>query len=211
MHCNYRNQFILINDKIISSNQSKLRLNDIIKTVQIFLATSLFVRIQKMNLLNGKYRFLLIVLVSIIGVQCRTKLRPRIFGGAAAQPGDFPYLASFRRSNWDGVIHQCGGAILTDKHILLAAHCYGKYNPISEYSIAVGALSRTDGETYKVKQFHAHEHYVPSAGMNDIAIVELEESIRFSDKVRPIELNADTIAGGIEGIVAGYGETNVNC
>lgn len=43
----------------------------------------------------------------------------RVVGGSSASSGQFPYIASLRRSN----SHFCGAAIVSSVYLLSAAHC----------------------------------------------------------------------------------------
>ena len=44
----------------------------------------------------------------------------RIVGGRPADPQEWPWMAALLR---DGDDNYCGGTLITDKHILTAAHC----------------------------------------------------------------------------------------
>lgn len=49
-----------------------------------------------------------------------------IIGGHIAKPGMFPFIVSFQTSknNPDDSDHFCGGALISDKFIVSAAHCF---------------------------------------------------------------------------------------
>ena len=49
----------------------------------------------------------------------------RILKGYPASLNEFPYLVSLRRSIRGG--HFCGGSLISQSHILTAAHCVRKY------------------------------------------------------------------------------------
>lgn len=152
---------------------------------------------------------LLLVATTSIAVPSH-RLRTRIHGGKYADRGQFPYFVSFRLNDpFDGAIHQCGGAIISEKFVLLAGHCTDTYRPATNYVVATRTHSRTDGELYQVKAFHRHENFVGSTLSHDIALVELAEPIQFSDDVQPIALDPNYINADIHGIVPGLGETDV--
>lgn len=154
--------------------------------------------------------YILIVCLLVTGFASSWKIQSRIYGGKAAEPGQFPFLVSFRSKSYDGNEHDCGGAILNDRFVLLAAHCIKRSSPEpSAYVVAVDAHNQYDGEIYSVKKIYVHEHYVSSIILDDIAIVEVDGPIRFSDKVQPIELEPEFIGSGVEAMVAGFGEPDV--
>lgn len=45
----------------------------------------------------------------------------RVVGGEDAEPGQFPYIVSLRRTNINS--HMCGGTIISNVYILTACHC----------------------------------------------------------------------------------------
>lgn len=45
----------------------------------------------------------------------------RVVGGSNAEPGQFPYIVSLRRTS--GNSHFCGGTIVSSFHIVTACHC----------------------------------------------------------------------------------------
>lgn len=145
------------------------------------------------------------IFCSAVPLQGRSwQLKPRIIGKNLAAQGQFSYFISFRTNDYDGVFHECGGAIISENFILLAAHCINRNKPLSNYEVAVGA---NHDEVYKVKAIYVHEYYVSSILMNDIALVELTTPINFSSTVQPIQLNRDSIEGGVDGIVVGFDKT----
>lgn len=57
----------------------------------------------------------------VIGVDAK---RPRrIVGSENAENNEFPWMARLNITDGNGVNHDCGGAIISPRHILTAAHC----------------------------------------------------------------------------------------
>jgi len=54
------------------------------------------------------------------GCGTTTKTKIRIAGGQPADPKEWPWMVALLRQ---GAIQYCGGVLITDRHVLTAAHC----------------------------------------------------------------------------------------
>ena len=111
--------------------------------------------------------------------------------------------------------YMCGGTILNKRYILTAAHCL--YTPgkrrHNKYrcSVMVGEhdIRRVDegGQEIKIARFIENRNYRGNA--NDIALLELEEDIKFTEKVKPACLPKDDSKKyyGENAIISGWGGT----
>ncbi|KAK9730691.1 Trypsin [Popillia japonica] len=127
----------------------------------------------------------------------------RIVGGHQASEGQFPYQVSLQTRDKS---HFCGGSILASKWILTAAHCLNK-EP-SDYLIKAGTSvwSGSSGGTYhRIARFRNHESWDPILIKNDIALIELEDEIEFSNLAQPIELETKVV-GEVDAVVSGWGQ-----
>lgn len=64
----------------------------------------------------------------------------RIFGGLQSFPGEFPHFAALRYNRFNTLSFDCGGTLITDRHVLTAAHCVKKANAPS--SVRLGSVNK---------------------------------------------------------------------
>lgn len=55
------------------------------------------------------------------GCGVNAKIRSRVLGGTVAEPKEWPWMAALLHAQ--DRKHFCGGVIITNRHILTAAHC----------------------------------------------------------------------------------------
>lgn len=171
--------------------------------------------------------FLLLVSLSAIQANLwqsanRNYISPRIYGGTPAFPGQFPFIASLRYVNEDlheskrvsGAVHFCGSAIISDKFLVTAAHCFlgGDLNE-SNVVAAVGAHSfHRSGKFHSVEKIQNHPKFDSENGSKeyDLSLVEVKDMITFDDRVIAIAMSKNWInAGASPVIMPGWGKTGV--
>ncbi|XP_076588628.1 ovochymase-2, partial [Chaetodon auriga] len=113
----------------------------------------------------------------------------RVVGGAEASYGSHPWLVSLQYRG----SHFCGGAILTDRWIMTAAHCFASLSKefLSGVRVVVGEFDQRiedeEEQVFVVKSVSVHEKYHHALPMSyDIALMELEQHIRMGARVHPI-------------------------
>lgn len=104
----------------------------------------------------------------------------RIVGGQAAASGQFPYQVSIQTSSngRTGWSHWCGGAILTQRHVVTAAHCVV---PKQAYQLSIWAGTtrlNSGGIRYLTQSWTRHPNYV-ELHTADIAIIRTLQSMLF--------------------------------
>nr|AYV99563.1 venom polypeptide [Dolopus genitalis] len=142
-------------------------------------------------------------------------IEPRIVGGEVAKPNQFPYQVRFhlvKRMGNREVNTLCGGSLVTDKHILTAAHCLVDVVRATVYMGSINFRTEEPNRiTTQLKQenLRVHENYNPLLFNSDIALVTLPERVKFSAAIHPISLPR----AGLKklenrmAIISGFGKT----
>ncbi|XP_057662224.1 serine protease 30-like [Diorhabda carinulata] len=139
----------------------------------------------------------------------------KIVGGENAIKGEFPWLVSLTRRGG----HVCGGTVISEKFILTAGHCLctglnqGIFKPAAlKVTMSQYDLTIKNSEAYQmnVKAITIHPGYVCSQPKDDIAILELEKVIHWSDSVGPACLPSEEESQAARNFVtvAGWGWTH---
>lgn len=82
-----------------------------------------------------------------------------------------------------GWTHNCGGSIVTERHVVTAAHCLKGYD-FEELSIWAGTneLNGKNGQRYMVDSYTIHPKYV-ELNTSDIGVITVKEPFKFGHKV----------------------------
>ncbi|CAH2100969.1 unnamed protein product [Euphydryas editha] len=139
----------------------------------------------------------------------------RIYGGIPALPREFPHMAVVGCHNaiytddvdiiWVG-----GGSLISERFILTAAHVIAENRHGRVRYALLGTLNKTDtrsGILYNVVRAIPHKLYEKGEKHHDIALLELNERVKFNEFIRPACLPLTTSDVVNERIIAGWGET----
>uniref|UniRef100_A0A146LWJ7 Chymotrypsinogen 2 n=2 Tax=Lygus hesperus TaxID=30085 RepID=A0A146LWJ7_LYGHE len=140
----------------------------------------------------------------------------KIIGGKDAEKGQYPHNVFIKTINHqDRKVRVCGGTLITDRHVLTAAHCIYEVDYIVMVfgSIYPAFTSGVAMQFAFQKDFVIHPNFVPRNLKNDIAIIKLSRPLPLTGRVNTIRLprlgkSSPLFYEGKEGIVTGWGITS---
>ncbi|XP_011646667.1 LOW QUALITY PROTEIN: transmembrane protease serine 6-like [Pogonomyrmex barbatus] len=120
---------------------------------------------------------------------CGTTARTttRVAGGKPADPKEWPWMVALLRQ---GAIQYCGGVLITDRHVLTAAHCVYRYKP-RDITVRLGEYDFTTSEEtramdFMVSEIRMHRDFKQNTYENDIAIIKIHRPTVFNSYIWPI-------------------------
>jgi len=154
--------------------------------------------------------------LSPLKIQTTENMESRIVGGVEAGKHEFPWVVRLQYKSGGYLL--CGGAIISPRSILTAAHCFP--NPSSgliDLEVLAGAhdINNASGEANSrqvraLRTITCHSNYNDQNMQNDICILTLTSDLQMTEWVTavPIADEQTTIPGS--GTVAGWGMVTEN-
>ncbi|CAI9172048.1 unnamed protein product [Rangifer tarandus platyrhynchus] len=151
------------------------------------------------------YHFIPVYLSTKCGVRSGliTLSEERIMGGSKAKEGDWPWQVSLQWSS----SHRCGGALISNRWILSAAHCFRSYSEPRQWIATFGTSTKSPQQRVGVTRILIHENYNPETHENDIALVQLDREVTYTRYIHRVclpEAN-QAISPGSTAYVTGWG------
>ncbi|XP_055626194.1 chymotrypsin-1-like [Toxorhynchites rutilus septentrionalis] len=150
--------------------------------------------------------FTLVVNITAQLVQLDDNYVNRVVGGHEAANGSAPHQVSLQLK---GFGHICGGAIISNRWILTAAHCVDGETP-GEINVLVGTNSlKEGGQLYESEKFIQHKQYNDPQFSNDIALIRLKSELQLAANVSIIEYSEREIGANLSVKLTGWGRTSM--
>ncbi|XP_056619147.1 transmembrane protease serine 6-like [Triplophysa dalaica] len=134
----------------------------------------------------------------------------RIVGGTEAVRDQWGWQTSL---HWQGK-HVCGGAILTSRWVITAAHCFIQYNMMekSDWVVVIKTVSVSDpsqGKRHNTLEIHPHPQFSEDTNDYDLCLLRTQSDMMIADGVRPVCLPRlrDSFPPGSSCWVTGWGYT----
>ncbi|XP_070704474.1 tryptase-2-like [Pempheris klunzingeri] len=135
-----------------------------------------------------------LVLICYAGGLLGADVRSFIIGGQDAPKGRWPWMVHLNITSNGIQKWRCGGTILSDEWVLTAANCWDKRREPdqSRSAVWVGAHNLQHGAVrYRgiIRVISHHQYKALSTGfVNDIALVQLDKKLKFSQHVASVNL-----------------------
>nr|ATU82483.1 venom S1 protease 14 [Lethocerus distinctifemur] len=121
---------------------------------------------------------------------CGWTNKARIVGGKKTLPNEYPLMAGMFVKKENDIL--CGGAIVTERHVVTAAHCTYAFKE-DDLAVIVGEHGRHgklrnmtgNMQFMPVQKIYVHEDWNPMSYVNDISIMFLKTNIRYNQFVGP--------------------------
>ncbi|XP_037093260.1 CLIP domain-containing serine protease 14D-like [Pollicipes pollicipes] len=131
------------------------------------------------------------------GGVCGATLSPRITGGHGVRMGEYPWVAllGYGHSSSDNITYDCGGVLISQQHVLTAAHCVTGLPPdfhletvrLGEHNVSQDVDCRTElfglklcnaPQDFRIAELAVHRDYnKPTVRLNDIALLKLDRPV----------------------------------
>ena len=130
----------------------------------------------------------------------------RVINGRPAKAGQYPWMAYVQST-----IGSCGGTVINDRYVMTAAHCVQNVKSPDAFTVTLHAYKTEDFQNpelhHKVSKFIMHPKYQGVNSFHDIALLQLEEPLKFNASFMPVCIPKTNEYDNL--VVAGWGLMNV--
>ena len=137
----------------------------------------------------------------------------RIVGGQDSSFGKHPWQAAIIKQSFLSKRISCGGALISTRWVLTAAHCVHTATP-SQLRVRLGEWNvreqseKFPHEDYEIESKEVHPDYKPATFQNDIAVIRLTQDVAYKEHIVPVCLpEIQTTYVGDKAVVIGWGRT----
>lgn len=138
---------------------------------------------------------------------CGSEIQTRVINGSQSPSYSHPYTVALIKNRYSPQSSiYCGGTLISPSFVLTAAHCIYNKNRSSIF-IAYGNNDLRYSEVVSAKNYYIHPNYNDIKITNDIALIELENSI-YLTKYATLQDSFDVGDVGKSALVTGWGLTD---
>jgi len=123
---------------------------------------------------------------------------PSIVNGLSAEAGEFPHMVALGFGEENDKQWLCGGSLISEKFVLTAAHCVNAPSAGSVNWARMGTINLKEPikggypQDFEIINRNTHPDYKPPSTYNDIALLELNDNIKFTQYVHPACINTES-------------------
>ncbi|EDS34959.1 serine protease 27 [Culex quinquefasciatus] len=123
----------------------------------------------------------------------KIRTQPLIVGGRTAAVGAWPWNVAvyYTKNNGHKRDFRCGGTLISPEYILTTASCarYATGKPAGSVRVVLGLHSLTEMSSNAreifVKEAFIHEEYVHGENMYDVAVLQLNTAVNYTNYIQP--------------------------